>query len=352
METVANEVHDTAIDDIVLVTQLPSQSWFEGFAMRPNGHILAARLDEPELYTWDPKNPDSEPTMLIEFPDASSAVNIVALPDNPDTYIAIAAIFSMACATECEDFVLWKVDFDPSKSADSPPTLTKILALDDVAMAIGVTPISGDTLLIADSFQASIFVVDLPTRSIHKLIGHDALMPASIDERFGINRMRLVDNHIWFTNNSKGIIGRIAIEQEPADGKYGGRSIRLSGPADADSSTRVQIVTSDVMHCDGLVVLPDGSAAYTASYNEGLLWRVDVNKETHEGTVTPIMSNLVYPTALELVTSGNKTRMYIICCGEIEPGWVTSHDRMSWSDLRGLDNCITEVTTTTEVVSQ
>jgi hypothetical protein len=348
MASISNEFHDDRIDDVVLVTQLPSQSWFEGFAMRPNGHILATRLDEPELYTWDPADADTEPRLIYRFPKCGGVINLAALPGKVDTYVIITGVMNMVDVVG-EDVVLWEAVLDPAEPF-AEPRLTPILDLTQTEMPIGVTPVSGDTLLLADSFGAAIWAVDLPTRAMTLLVADDSMKAASAEEAFGINRMRIVDGHIWFTNSSRGIIGRIPIGPEPADGEHQGRGVVL---ANDPSEPAVQVVIEGLVHCDGLVVLPDGSAAYTAAYNEGLLWKVDINKATHEGTVSTIMSNLVSPTALEMVvTEDGTSRLFIICCGEIDPCWVTATDSLSWSDFKALSECITSVTTTTtEVVS-
>jgi hypothetical protein len=312
MASISNEFHDDSIQDVVLVTQLPSQSWFEGFAMRPNGHILATRLDEPELYTWDPENPDSEPVLVCTFPGGGGIVNLAALPGKVDTYVIISGIMNMS-SVRLEESTLWEAVMDP-ENPTAPPKLTKIIGLGDTEMTIGVTPLSGDTLLLADSVGASIWTVDLPTRSLTQLIEDETMLPAdNAEDYFGINRMRIVDNHIWFTNSSQGIIGRIPIEAEPADGQFEGRGVRLAGSPQANGSHVQQVVTG-LVHCDGLVVLPDGSAAYTAAYTEGLLWKVTIDKATNTGEVATIMSNLVSPTALELVVSDNMARLFIIFC--------------------------------------
>lgn len=84
---VVSETHE----DIVLVTQLPSDSLFEGFAMRPNGHMLLTRLDMCELYTLDAENPDAEPCLLeTNFPGANGLINLCPLQGRSDEYAVIA----------------------------------------------------------------------------------------------------------------------------------------------------------------------------------------------------------------------------------------------------------------------
>lgn len=348
MSTATNEIQDECIHDVILVTQLPSQSWFEGFALRPNGDILATRLDEPELYTWDAEDADAQPTLMHTFEQSNGLINLSALPGRPDTFIVLSAVIDMGQVV-FEDFIFWELSFSDDK--DAAPKVTFLMRLEDIGMAIGLTALSDTILLVPDTTKACIWLVDLRTKSRKMLIEDETMSPAGEDEPFGINRMCIIDGHIWFTNSSKGILGRIPIEQEPADGEFSGRGVVLRSQRSGTSSgSYVQQVATDLVHCDGLSVLPDATAAYTASYNDGLLWKVEVDRETGQSEVTTVMSNLVNPTAVELIQVGGRLRLFIICNGEIEASWVTASDRMSWGDLKGLNETV-EVSTSTVVTT-
>jgi hypothetical protein len=327
-------VKDRWLDDVVLVDQLPSNSWVEGMAIRPNGQALMSRLDQPELWTVDCSNPDAEPQLVYTFEEASGIINLCPIPDTEDEYIVIAAAVDMEKVIFL-DFVLWRVVLN---SGGSPPQVTKVAALPDAGMMLGVIPLTKDKVLLADSGKYSISWLDITTGKSGLLIQDDSMKAENDDDFFGLNRIRIAAGHIWYTNNSAGMLCRVPVEIN--DGNDAEAPIRIAG--------EVQCVVDDVPSCDGLVVSEDGSFAYVANYLMGTLWRIDVDASTGEGTTQSIMEHLVSPTSLELRVEGGKKRLHVVCCGENENGWVNDGVR-SWGDIAEINASVSvSVTVTSE----
>ncbi|KAJ7114418.1 hypothetical protein C8R44DRAFT_881260 [Mycena epipterygia] len=96
-EIFANETFQAlqCLDNIALqmVTALANRTWLENLAVRPNGQILATRLDVPELYqiTPDPHNP--KPTLIYAFPSALGTLGIAELPATPMSMLSSSVTF-------------------------------------------------------------------------------------------------------------------------------------------------------------------------------------------------------------------------------------------------------------------
>ncbi|KKY27873.1 putative six-bladed beta-propellerlike protein [Diplodia seriata] len=325
-----------AADDISVfpVTQLPANSWFEGFAVRPNGHILATRLDAPELYTFDPADPSARPQLLHTFPDANGLVNLCPIKGGDDEYAVIAATVELQ-QVQFDSAVIWRVKLDETDTVQ----IAELARVPESGFCIGVTAVSPTTLAIADSQKNCIWRLDIATGKSSVLVADEATMAAASEEDyFGINRVRVSHGHLWYTNTSAGLLCRVPID---ADGSA------TTGP--------VEIVASDLPHCDGLALTDDGAAIFTANYMAGVVWRVDVDPQTGKGASSILTRGLSSPTSVEFANIADKNRLYVTCCGGegAAVGWVNEDDRASEQSKFNFEIEVTaEVTVTEEVVEE
>lgn len=324
----------SAADDIQVfpVTQLPPNSWFEGFAIRSNGHILATRLDAPELYTFDPADPSAKPELIETFPDANGLVNLCHIQGTDDEYAVIAANVELQ-AVEFDAAVIWRVKLN----GNDKPTITKLGSVPDSGFCIGATAACPRTLLIADSYKNCIWRLDIPTGKSSVLVADDTMKAATEEDYFGINRIRVADGFLWYTNTSAGLLCRVPIQLDDDVG------IKTTGD--------VEIITADLPHCDGLAITPDGRHIFTCNYMAGLIWRVDIDDQG-KGVATILTRGLSSPTSCEMAKHGDQERLYVTCCGgDAGVGWVNDDDRLSELSKFNLEIEVTaEVTVTEEVV--
>lgn len=319
----------SSAEDTVLVTHLPSDSWFEGSAMRPNGQMLVARLDSAELYRIpDPTNQDTVPQLLHTFDNATGAINICPLKGRTDEYAVLSGIVDVA-NIKFENFTVWRIAF----GADDAIQVTKLAELPDAGLTIAITAANDDTLLVADSGKACIWQLDLATGTSSMLIEDESMKVAADDEFFGVNRMCATNGFVYFTNTSAGTLCRVPIA---ADGK----GVKVTGP--------VKELSDGLYICDGLALNPDGTTIYTASFQDGLLWRIDIDPASGEVDLDILMENLVSPTAVELVYVNEKPKIYVVCCGKIEVGWATKDK--GWSDIIAINDAVAVTVTTEETV--
>lgn len=307
-------------EEIHLVTQLPQNAWFEGFAIRPNGHILVTRLDEPILYTFDAEDRSAEPQEVHTFADATGLIQVCPILGRNDEFAVISGTPDIdALQFHNKNYILWRVAF----TSITDVTITKIADLDDYGFSIGIMPTSEHTLLIADTFRNRICALDIATGT-SKVLMEDPSMAAVDGAPFGLNRLRIAVGFVWFTNTSAGTLCRFPVSIE-------GPEVKATGP--------VQLVCDGVEHCDGLALAADGSAAWTASTTNDWLWRIDLDRDGDSiaATTSVVKENLYSPTAVEPHYVGDKLRLYVVCNGdrEEEMAWIKRDDR-PWPDFHNI----------------
>ncbi|KAL7622211.1 hypothetical protein AAE478_007714 [Parahypoxylon ruwenzoriense] len=328
-------LEDGSVEDVVLVTQLPSDSWFEGFALRPNGKILTSRLDEPELYTFNAEDPEAIPQVIHNFEEeANGLINVCPIPGSNDEYLVLSGVVDLA-NIEFEQFIVWRVSLSPDDS--SPPKVTKITEIQNTGFCIGLIAVTDRIVLVPDSYKSCIWRLDIQTGEVALLAADDTMKAASgAGDFFGLNRVRITDEYLWFTNTSAGILCRIPIEQVPDEPSVG---LRLTGT--------VQVIVDDIPHCDGLALSRDQKAVYTCSYTDGHIWKVDIGP-AGKGTTSVVMRNLACPTAVELIYVNNRPKIFIVCCGEIEMNWFVQNDQNPWSEVANINEAVTVTVVTRE----
>jgi sugar lactone lactonase YvrE len=325
-------VSDRWIDDIVLVDQLPSNSWIRGMAIRPNGKGLMFRLDKPELWTADIDTPESEPELIHTFPDIGGIINFCPLLGAEEDYLVISGGVDMENVV-FNDFAIQRVSLSPDDSR--PPIVTKIAAFPDAGLLIAATALTERLILLADSGKHSIRWFNLETGKSGLLIEDDSMKVETEKDFFGLNQLRISGGYLWFTNNSAGLLCKIPMEVNENDSEV---PVRLTGP--------IECIVDDIVNCDGLILSDNREHAYMINYVNGSLWRVDIDSKTGEGTTQIIMEDLVSSTTLQLHIADGKKKLYIVCCGEIQSGWYGSEGR-PWGDIAAISSVTVSVTVVT-----
>ncbi|KAJ8120608.1 hypothetical protein ONZ43_g2725 [Nemania bipapillata] len=325
-------------EDVVLITQAPSDSWFEGFVIRPNGKVLATRLDKPELYTFEPEDEDAVPQLVCTLPDCNSLVNICPIPGYDDEYFVLASTADLEAVTH-KDAWLWRIIMGSDEGA-SPKTI-RVTSVPEEGYCLGVKAVSDRVVLLPDGKTSCIWHLDTETGTKTLFADDKSMERGAGDGFFGVNRIQIVGNYVYFTNSSGGSICRIPVEFDPSRKEVG---IRTAGP--------VETIIDDLpSNLDGLAVSSDQTHAYVASHIDGHLHKVQIDPTTGKGTSRVILSSLDNPTGVNLDLSPNspgKMKLYIVCCGEIEVAWMPREDN-PWEAIRDINSAVT-VTVTQEVV--
>ncbi|KAI1163426.1 hypothetical protein F5B18DRAFT_321970 [Nemania serpens] len=327
-----------AEEDVVLITQCPSDSWFEGFILRPNGKVLATRLDKPELYTFEAEDQDAIPQLVCTLPNCNSLTNICSIPGYEDEYFVLASTADLELVTQ-KDVWLWRVIMGSDDNV--PPKTIRVTSVPEEGYCLGVKAVSDRIVLLPDGKTSCIWHLDTQTGKKTLFADDEPMKQVADDGFFGVNRLQIIGDYVYFTNSSGGILGRIPVELDPSHEDVG---IRTTGPAQV-------IVDNLPSNLDGLAVSPDQTHAYVASHIDGCLHKVQIDTATGKGTTHVVMSSLDNPTGVNLVPQpddpGNM-KLYIVCCGEIEVAWMPREDN-PWEAIRDINSAVT-VTVTQEVV--
>ncbi|RYO84903.1 hypothetical protein DL766_001061 [Monosporascus sp. MC13-8B] len=326
---------DDSVPEVVILANIPKDGWYEGSTTRPNGHILATRVLEPELHDFDPDQPDEPPRLVHTFPDANTAMYISPLKGCQDEYVVYTADVEWD-SLEISNYIVWRVAFKGDN--DEPPIVTRIAILPDAGCCMGCVSVTERTLLISDAYKDNIWLLDISTGRISVFLADDTMRKTGDGKtgRFGICAIRINGDYLWFANASAGTLCRIPIALED-DGA--GWDVRPTGP--------VEIVADDVPNTNGLVLTKDAGAAYCVDYNEGILRQVKIDLKTGKGETRVIVADLISPTVMELVHSRSDGRpmLGIICSGKL-------HDSTSSVEGRGSISVTETVTIITEEVDE
>ncbi|KAH9884058.1 hypothetical protein F4778DRAFT_573583 [Xylariomycetidae sp. FL2044] len=328
-------IEDESLQEVVLVTQLPSDSWFEGLCVSSNGRALATRLDKGELWSIDTTNPDAEAVLLHTFPDCNCILALCAMKGDEDCFFLVTANADLT-GPSFSDFWLWKAEFSLDDS--SPPKYTKMEQIPGVGLLSDSASVSDRLLLAADSTNGCIWRFDMRTGKSSMLLAHESMRPGFPESPFGISRVKVEAGYVWYTNTSTGTLSRFPVELTGDD-----VGIRATGPVEA--------VSRDVLHCDGFAITPD-SAAYVVRFMDGELERIEAAKAESSRQRT-VMRNLVSPAAIELVHQGPnaKPKLYIVCNGSIEIDWFKEDSENPWSDFANFNSAVTVSSVTVTEVS-
>ena len=315
-------IGDEAVSSAILC-QVPADNWYEGTAVRPNGQVLATRLDSPELHVLDPCSASGgggsgDPKkaaagrLVRRFDDATGITNIARLEGYPEAYVLGACKIDLKDFRH-EEYTLWRVEFPPGGGEDDEPTAEVIARLpEDKRGHAALCSVSRRTLLLGDGFRGCIWKLDVTTGAREEFISDAATLGSASDEHdYGLNRLCRAVDYLWWNNPSKGLVCRVPIAvSEDGD-------VRITGP--------VEVVSDEAAQVDGLAVSEDGRRVYGTDYIDGMLWKMEVDPATGKGTRKNLATDVIAPSCVELLRHGSgkgdsnwaKPKILVLCAGAV-----------------------------------
>lgn len=177
------------------IYRFPNGTWIENIAVRPNGNLLVADLSTAELWEINPSIPSSA-HLIHHFDDAKDADGITEL--SPDIYAVIASNS------------VYTIDLRSYENTPKSVLIAKLPAgyLNGIA-----TLDEGKAVAITDSQLGLIWRLDIRTGE-YSVIHHDETMAANRDMGLllGVNGLKIVDDHLYYTNSPKRIFCRVRID--------------------------------------------------------------------------------------------------------------------------------------------
>ncbi|KAM0425109.1 hypothetical protein ACHAPT_009669 [Fusarium lateritium] len=229
--------------------QLSSQpTWFENISIRPNGTILATRIDVPEVWAVDPTN--SSGSLIFRFPlpeDVPSQALTGICAIRHDVFAIGAGSYDFTTGTaKPGSFSVWLADLTSQE-----PKITKVADTPEIAMINGIATWDENTILVTDCLRGKVYKLDV-TSSAHEIVLEDETMeiPAGAPFQVGLNGLKVhrtpEQTYVYYTTTTRYSVYRMPVTQE----------LKPAGP--------VETLASGVVP-DDLVVARDGTVYLCAN---------------------------------------------------------------------------------------
>ncbi|KAJ4323097.1 hypothetical protein N0V84_004497 [Fusarium piperis] len=198
--------------------QLPSKpTWFENISIRPNGTILATRLDVPEVWAVDPATSSGSLSFRIPLPKdlpSQALTGICAL--RPDVFAIGAGIYDMAGGTGAKagSFSVWLADLTGQE-----PNVTKVADTPEIAMINGMATWDENTVLVTDCLNGKVYKLDV-TSGAYEIALQDETMeiPPGAPFQVGINGLKVHRTteqiHVYYTTTTRYSVYRMPVTHE------------------------------------------------------------------------------------------------------------------------------------------
>ncbi|OAA65188.1 Six-bladed beta-propeller, TolB-like protein [Niveomyces insectorum RCEF 264] len=252
------------------IYKLPGSAWIENLVVRPSGELLLARLDTPELWTYDPATKTGA-KVPVTFTDALSLTGITEVA--PDVYAVVAGNFSTRGFTSAAgSWAVWSVDL-----SNAAPQATLVKRVPESAFFIGVAPLGNDSILVADAGKATLYRMDLATGAYSVALA-DATMKAPAQGSLveGVHGLKYQNGIAYFTNT------------------FGGGFYKVAVDAATGRATGTPTEIANLKMAEDFVVAPDGSGFYVAQPNANAVTKVTPSGKTSKAASASSCSSVAF----------------------------------------------------------
>ncbi|KAH7022372.1 hypothetical protein EDB80DRAFT_806070 [Ilyonectria destructans] len=203
------------------IFQLSSQpTWFENISIRPNGIVLATRLDIPEVWAIDPVT--STGSSLIQLPlaedDPTNALTGIC-ELSPDVFAIGAGVYDMIGGTGPKhgSFSIWLADLTRDK-----PRVSKITDTPEIVIN-GMATWDEQTILVTDCLNGKIYRLDISSGSYSVALEDETMtLPPNAPFPICINGLKVhrtaTQAYVYYTNTTRQSVYRLPVTPtlEPA----------------------------------------------------------------------------------------------------------------------------------------
>ncbi|KAH9212942.1 hypothetical protein DL95DRAFT_367500 [Leptodontidium sp. 2 PMI_412] len=261
---------------VTTIFQFSSPATLENLVVRGNGEILVTSGQSRLLYQVSP-NPGDIPILVTQIPGVSSIQGVVEL--EPDIFYVLAQNITGLTVIP-STIALWRVDLNQLTVAEDrtvlqPAAIQLVARIPEGVLFNGMcrlSPSDNSNLLISDSMNATITIIDVHT-GIYKTVISNPLMeylPTGLT--VGVNGIHVHGSDLFFTNFNRAIFARIPISL---------RTGEATGPA--------QVVVNGTAG-DDFILSEDGNKAYLALWGRNEIAEVDVRGRAVRAVATsPIL---------------------------------------------------------------
>ncbi|KAJ4394095.1 hypothetical protein N0V93_003312 [Gnomoniopsis smithogilvyi] len=290
-----------ATSSVTTLFSLPANaSWLENLAYRPSTNtILATRLDVAQL--WAISASTGAGTILASVANITALVGITQTRSSPDEFY-IAGLNFTSAGVQPNSSALWKLTFP----LDGGFTFESAFGVPGMTLINGLTTWNETTILATDSYQGSIWEINLSTKSSTRAFTDPTM--ARIDEN-GVNGVKVLrsskETYVYYTSTDQALLARIPVDPVTA---------RALGPAD--------VIAHDIGAADDFALLPDGSAVIATGSNNTIV-HVSLGGRVEVVAGSPESQEVASGTACQF---GEDGVLYVTTGGSAAAGRVAAVD--------------------------
>lgn len=200
---------------ITVTYEFPENTFVENIAVRRSGELLVTVFWDGAVYHVDPSRKDRKAALIHRFP--GSGVGIVEV--EPDIFYVSHGVVSQKGT-----FAVHRVDMRQFSAADdgtvdTPAVIDKVADVPDAAFLNGSTVLDREKgiILVADSFDGSVYAVNTKTSTVSVWFHHQLLEKVSTDPEVAghpaLNGIKLREGYIYLSNTEGHNFFRIKVDR-------------------------------------------------------------------------------------------------------------------------------------------
>jgi sugar lactone lactonase YvrE len=198
--------------NLTTVFQYPPGTWLENIAHMRNGSLLVTLIGSPEVRIVNPTVSPATSALVTSFPHANSVLGITEV--KKDVFAVAVGTLNTSNNTPARgSFSIWTVDLGCENAGAE---VRKVLDVPSMGMPNGVTTLTPNLLLVADSWNGNIVAVTLSPPS-SSVILRDQTLEADFSGKaslpFGVNGLKFHSrtSTLYFSNTVQNLLGRVKV---------------------------------------------------------------------------------------------------------------------------------------------
>jgi hypothetical protein len=288
----------TAAPTVTQIHEFAKGSWIDSLAIRPNGRLILAFYDRPEVHTVNPFSPQELPQLVYRFPNATRVTGIAEYA--PDKF----AVLVGSNANDKDFVALWNLELDMiAGPMVTPISKTGIYGPETLE---GLTMLNRNTLLASDPATGTVYKLNLQTGTGEPVVNEPEMTPT-------ISGIRYRAPYLYFTNSINGVFARIPLDENTA--------LPMSSP---------EIIATKVVGVDNFALAPWAEhEAYLVNYEQN-----DVLKVDSDAKVSILAQGITAPTAAQFGRlQADRHTLYIVTSGDSSNGAKVHSIRIPVNEL-------------------
>ena len=259
-------------------------TWFENLAVRPDGTVLATRMDAPEVWHIDPKKGTG--SALVTVPSALSTTGITEL--TPDVWVFSAANMSFQdpFGLQPGSLAVWKVDLSEGDEGAAEPEL--VARFPDAGFLNGMATWDEKRVLVGDTSNNVVYLLDVESGEFTTALDGP--------EVAGVNGIRVHDGAVYAVATTSRTLFKIPVTED----------VEIDGEA---------VVIVEGVGMDDFDIAADGTI-YAASPSDNLVVKISPDGEVTDLAGGANSTDVLGPTSVRIGRGeGGENTIYVSITG-------------------------------------